>query len=461
MPDAAGELPETYSLYSDAPVAPTPWWESVGSKELNRLIDEAMSGSFTLKEAYARLEQSRSLAVQVGAGLYPDLTATGIAETSRRKTGSGSVRSFGDESYAIGLGGSYELDLWGRVRSQREAALLDVSSSWADLQTATVTLTAEVAGRWVRIISRELQKQLLEKQLENNQIFLDLIELRFRKAMVSALDVYQQQQVVENVRAKIPLVVADAQLLRHDLAVLLGRPPRADLSLKQVLLPDVGPLPSIGLPVDLLTNRPDVRAAGTRLESARWQVAAAQANRLPAIRLTAGARYGQSDIDLLFDTWTLNLAANLTAPILDGGRRAAEVDRTRAKADENLWAYRKTVLRAVKEVEDAMVNETYQREHIQGLIAVKSAAQKGLEEAVERYRKGLSDYLPVLTQLLTVQDLERSLIDQQVLLILYRVGLYRALGGGWLTEQTYESKATSSLQLQNHDPGKRKNDISK
>jgi multidrug efflux system outer membrane protein len=202
-------------------------------------------------------------------------------------------------------------------------------------------------------------------------------------------------------------------------------------------MPAIGPFPAVGLPADLLANRPDVRAAGVRLQSAQWQVSAARANRLPALRLTADAQYGRSDLDLLFDTWLLSLAADLTAPIFDGGRRAAEVDRTRALVDENLWAYRRTVLTAVKEVEDAMVSEIRQREHIEGLKAVNATAQKGLEEAIGRYRNGLSDYLPVITQLLSFQDLERNLIVQQEQLIRYRIGLYRALGGGWLAETEY------------------------
>lgn len=431
MPDAVGELPAVYSLYGAAPHVSSPWWQSMGSPELDRLIDQALSGSFTLKEAWARLQQTRSLAIQVGAGLYPELAITGSAETTRRKTQTMSVGSQGDDHVALGLVGSYELDLWGRVRSQREAALLNVDASRADLYTATVTVAAEVANRWVQIIAQRLQNQLLQKQLKSNLTFLELIELRFRKAMVSALDVYQQKQAVENVRAKIPLVEARTQLLMHDLALLLGRPPRSDLGLMQTKMPIIGRLPAIGLPADLLATRPDVRAAGMRLNAAQWQVAAARANRLPDLRLTAGAQYGAGNIDQLFDTWLLSLAANLTAPIFDGGRRAAEVDRTWAQVDENLWAYRRTVLTAVKEVEDALTGETRQHEHIAGLIAVKAAAQKGLEEAIGRYRNGLSDYLPVLTQLLAVQDLERNLIDQQEQLILFRVGLHRALGGGW------------------------------
>ncbi|WP_319407979.1 efflux transporter outer membrane subunit [uncultured Desulfosarcina sp.] len=432
MPDAAGELPGTYALYGVEIDLTSPWWESVGSPELSRLINTALSGSFTLKEAWARLQQARSLAVQAGAARYPDLVATGSADYTRRRSESLSGGSEGDGNYALGLASNYELDLWGRIRSQQEAALLTVNATQADLQTASITVAAEVADRWVRIVSQRLQKQLLEKQLENNLTFLDLIELRFRKAMVSALDVYQQKQVVEGVRARIPLVEAETQLLMHELSVLLGRPPRTDLDLTQTDMPVIGSFPAVGLPADLLANRPDVRAAGLRLRAAEWQVAAARANRLPALRLTAGAQYGPSDLDLLFDTWLLSLAANLTAPIFDGGRRAAEVDRTLAQADEGLWGYRQAVLTAIKEVEDALESETRQREHIRGLESVMAAARKGLEEAIQRYRRGLSDYLPVLTQLIAVQDLERDLIRQQETLIRYRIGLHRALGGGWV-----------------------------
>ncbi|WP_372679778.1 efflux transporter outer membrane subunit [Desulfosarcina sp.] len=432
MPDAAGEIPDAYALFGGDGDLTSPWWEFVDSPELSRLIDTALSDSFTLKEAWSRLQQARSLAVQAGAARYPDLSATGSVETTRRRSETLSEGSGGDQNYTLGLISSYELDLWGRIRSQTEAALLTVDATEADLQTASITVAAEVAERWVGIISQRLQQQLLEKQLANNLTFLDLIELRFRKAMVSALDVYQQKQVVESVRARIPLVEAETQLLMHELAVLLGRPPRADLRLTQTDMPVVGQLPSLGLPADLLANRPDVRAAGMRLKASEWQLAAARANRLPALRFTAGGQYGRSDLDLLFDTWLLSLAANLTAPIFDGRRRAAEVDGARAQVDERLWFYRQAVLTGVKEVEDALESETRQREHIRGLESVMTAARKGLEEAIQRYRRGLSDYLPVLTQLIAVQDLERDLIQQQETLVRYRIGLHRALGGGWI-----------------------------
>ena len=183
-----------------------------------------------------------------------------------------------------------------------------------------------------------------------------------------------------------------------------------------------------------MAARPDVRAAGSRLRAADWQVSAARANRLPAVRLTGRATYSSGDLDILFDNWLLSLAGNLTAPIFDGKRRAAEVERTKAVVDERLWAYKRTVLTAIKDVEDALIIEEKQRQHIAAVKLQIDAARKALNEAGERYLKGLNDYLPVLTQIVSVQDLERDLIRRQAELLIARVSLFRSLGGTWMNE---------------------------
>jgi NodT family efflux transporter outer membrane factor (OMF) lipoprotein len=433
----AGELPPAFSLYTAESEPAKRWWKEFNDPELNALIIEMFSDNLTLKQAWARLNQVRALAVQAGAALYPDLTGTAGASYTRQRSGNGSRKTVSDDNYFLGGVSSYELDLWGRVRSGRESALLEASAAREDVNAAAMTLTAEIARRWVNIIAQRMQKRLLEHQLQTNLTFLELIELRFHMAMVSVLDVYQQKQVVENIRAEIPLVEAREQLLRHELALLLGKPPRTFLNISREELPKPIDIPATGLPADLLSARPDLRAAGMRLWAADWQVAAARADRLPAISLTAQARYGEADTDVLFDNWLLSLAGNLTAPIFDGKRRAAEVDRSLAVVDEKVSAYRQTVLTAIKEVEDALVSESKQREHIKGLEKVTATARKALAEAGNRYRKGLTDYLPVLTQLLTVQALERELIQQQANLLGARISLYRALGGTWTESLTH------------------------
>ena len=433
----AGELPPMFSLYTAESEPANRWWEEFNDPDLNALIIEMLSDNLTLKQAWARLNQVRALAVQAGAALYPDLTGTAGASYTRQRSGNGSRKTVSDDNYFLGGVSSYELDLWGRVRSGRKSALLEASATREDVNAAAMTLAAEVAQRWVNIIAQRMQKRLLEHQLQTNLTFLELIELRFHMAMVSVLDVYQQKQVVEDIKAEIPLVEAREQLLRHELALLLGKLPKTMLNISQEELPKPIEIPATGLPADLLSSRPDLRAAGIRLWAADWQVAAARADRLPAISLTAQARYGEADADVLFDNWLLSLAGNFTAPIFDGKRRAAEVDRSLAVVDEKVSAYRQTVLTAIKEVEDALVNETKQREHINGLEKVTATARKALKEAGNRYRKGLNDYLPVLTQLLTVQGLERELIQKQTNLLGARISLYRALGGTWTESLTH------------------------
>jgi len=430
-PTAYDLLPRTYTLYPVKAPDPSPWWYALDSAELNQLLQQAFTGNLSLQQAWARMEQARALAVQAGADLYPDLNATGSTTHARQHSANGTAETFTTRQYAIGLSTQYEIDLWGRIRSQENAAALTAEAAREDWNTTVIALAADVAATWARILAQQSQLRLLQKQLETNLTYLELVELRYRKGIVSGLDVFQQQQIVEGVQSQIPLAQAQEQLYHNQLALLLGQAAGRRLDIQTADLPVPTQVPAAGLPADLLANRPDVRAAGRRLEAADWELAAARANRLPAVSLTGTARYGPADIDVMLDNWIVSLAGNLTAPLLDGGRRAAEVDRVRATIDENLAAYRETVLTALREVEDALVAEHFQRRHIGALERQLEAARHALVEARELYRKGVDDYLPVLTQLLAVQGLERDLITQKAQLLIDRIDLYSALGGSW------------------------------
>ena len=381
-----GDLPKTYSLYGETAAAPDRWWQSLASAELDALVEMALRENLNLAAAWARLAQIGALVRQADADRWPNLNGEAVAGVRRRHTDSSDTTD--TEDYSLGLVSSYEVELWGRVRAARTAAALNEVASREDLNTAAMTLAANVVERWAEIIASRRQLSLLKEQLAVNRTFLGLVELRFENGIVSALDVYQQRQVVAAVEAEIPLVEASEQLLRHELALLLGKPAGTPLLIHQTELPLPAELPSLGLPADLLAARPDVRAAGVRLKAADWQVAEARANRLPALRLTAGASYAADELDLLFDNWLLNLAANLTAPLFDGGRRAAAVNRQAAVAAENLAHYREAVLTGIKEVEDALVREAKQREHLAGLQRQIDVAGKALDQAVSATAKG-------------------------------------------------------------------------
>ena len=431
-----GELPEKFSLYEPGGGPPGRWWREFNDPELDALVNQSLLTNFSLQEAWARVRQASSATRIAGAKKFPDLTMTAGSGRNRQRTendlGMITYQTFSEYSAALVSG--YELDLWGKIRSEKEATELQEIASREDLNTAAMTLTASVVEKWINIISQRKQKRLLEKQYEVNQTLLELIELRFRKGIVTALDVYQQKQVLEEIRAAIPQAEELEILFLHDLAYLIGKFPKSKIQISREDLPVPVEIPAIGIPAGLLASRPDIRAAGLRLKAADWQVSAARADRLPAIRLTGTARASANEFDLLFDNWLGNLAANLTAPIFDGFRRAAEVERARARSDENLWKYRDTVLRSIKEVEDILVSEVKQRERIQAVQLQINAARNALDRATENYIKGVDDYLPVLTQLLTVQRLERSLIVQKTSLVINRISLYRSLGGTWTDE---------------------------
>ena len=404
------------------------WWESFGDTQLTALVEEALGANFSLRESWARLEQARALAVKSGARLTPDLSLDASASVRRQGT---QATTETVESYSLGLASNYEIDLWGRIRSEHQAAALSVAATREDLNAAAITLAANVTARWIGVISQRMQKKLLEQQLKANQTLLELVELRFRKSLVSALDVFQQRQVVALSKAQLPLVEQAERELLNDLSLLLGRTPFASPGIRSTGLTIPDDIPATGVPAQLLEYRPDIRAAMRRLEAADWNVAAARADRLPAISLTARAAYQADELSLLFDNWFLNLVGNLTAPLLDGGRRKAEVRLQRAVVEEKLAAYSRLVLTAMREVEDALVREQKLREHFIALESQLEAAQNALFEARSRYRSGLNDYLPVLTQLLTVQSLERTRIQRKAELLVARVDLYRALGGTW------------------------------
>lgn len=445
-PRTTDQLPMPATFLNGAPAAEITqkWWQNFNNSQLNHLVEEALGGNFSLQESWARLRQTQALAAKAGANLWPNLSVEGSGSYGRQgvyDADENTTTTSTVESYSIGLVSSYEIDLWGRIQSDRQAALLSASASRQDLNAAAITLAAKVVTTWIEVQSQRMQIELLNQQLKANLTLLELMELRFRKSLASALDVFQQRQVVAQSRSELPLARKSERLLLHELAVLLGRTPFSlpDIETDKLEIPE--DVPATGIPAQLLTARPDLQAALMRLSSADWEVASARADRLPNISLTAKAKYQSDKLNVLFDNWLLSLAGSLTAPLLDGHQRAAEVDRQYAVVDEELAAYRGLVLNAIREVEDALVSESKLREHIAELLVQLDASQNALNEARSRYRNGLNDYLPVLTHIFSVQKLERTLIQRKAELLEARVDLYRALGGTWT--DTLEPRAAN------------------
>lgn len=416
-------------------MSPDRWWTSFGDPRLSEWVDRALAGNVPLARAWSRLEQARIAAALAGADARPTLSAEASARRSRIAPGSlgrpSPAATF--NQFTLGFAAAYEVDLWGRVAATVRAAEADLTASRLDLEAAAMTLAAEVAEAWLAICEHSALLALLRTQQQVSADHLRLVEVRFSQGLASALDVYQQRQQASATDALIPPVEARLATARHQIAVLAGLGPGAATDFSGDL-PDLPPLPAAGLPADLLRRRPDVAAAGARFHAADERVAAAIANRLPALRLSGAGGTQAPDFAALLDEWFWNVAGGLTAPILDGGRRRLEVERARAARDEAWHAWRHAMLQALREVEDALELERRQAELIERLWHQREAAARTLNQARASYVNGLIDYLPVLTALDRLQQIDRTLVSARRQRGSYRVQLHRALGGGWMAE---------------------------
>ncbi len=431
------EIPEKFSTSGSPKAYEDRWWVAFEDPALDAFVEKALADNMDIAQAWARLEQATALARQAAAGHWPEIEiATGYSKSESNFSGGDRLGTFSvtTERIPLTIGAAYELDVWKRIASLKRGAVLDMEATREDLESIATTLAAQVAEAWFSFVEQGAQTMLLEEQQETGRTFLELTRLRFSQGLASALDVYQQRQQLAATRAEVPLVEAGREVFRHQLAVLVGDPPRAFEPPARSVLPALPPLPPTGLPSEVLTRRPDVRSAYLRLAAADHRVAAAVAERLPALRIGAETGYESRDFDEiedLFDNWIWSLFANITWPVFDGGRRKAEVDRNKAIVKEALGGYGQVMLQALQEVEDALIQERKQTDFLKELDRQVNLAQDTLREARMRYANGLSDYLPVLAALESLQTVERSQITAERQLLSFRVQLYRALGGTW------------------------------
>ena len=417
--------------------APDRWWRAFGDAELDDLVASALAGSLDLRRAWARLAQVAAVAQAAESGAWPQLTAdAGLGGTRSVFSIGPPVGTLTNEqaSYTLGLGARYEVDLWGRVAATEAAAAVDLRATREDLEASAMTIAGRAVDLWLQIAGERAGLALLEAQVGVARELVGLVELRFGQGLASALEVLQQRQQVAALEAQRPLAVARLEVAAQQLAVLTGRPPTATPRVTRDRLPALPPAPTTGLPIDLLGRRPDVRAAQLRAVAADHRIAAAVADRYPALALTGRTGFQSFDLAELFERWVWSLAANLTAPLFDGGRRSAEVDRVEAVRDEALLAYGQVLLQAVLEVESALASERQQREHRAQVEVQVALARQALAEAQRRYVHGLTDYLSVLTTQRTVQQGEQALLAAERQLLATRLVLYRALGGAWTRE---------------------------
>lgn len=442
---------ETPSAWKEAPPAgwknATPheeiskgsWWSVFGDPELDRLETEATTANPSLQAAVARLEQARAAARVTRADLRPAV-ALDPSVVPSRQSGNRPVpppvhaNPFTSTTFSLPFDASYEADVWGRARRSLESSQAVAQASAADYENLLLTLRSEVAQDYFYIRYLDDDRAILRDNIELLKRALQLTEVRHAGGAASGLDVSEAKTLLAATEAQYAGTARDRAQFEHALAVMVGKPP-AEFTLAEAP-PARGVAPPAipaGLPSDLLERRPDIAGAERLMASANAGIGVARSAFFPTIGLTAGAGYVSSDLIKLFNlpsaAWSLGASA--AAPLYEGGRLKANLERAQAAYAESVANYRQQVLTAFQEVEDGVSGlRALEEQQAAQAKAVDSALQTaGISTA--RYKEGLANYLEVIEAQRAVLDNQR--LDAQIreLRLAITLQLIKALGGGW------------------------------
>ncbi len=433
-------LPDEFGEGGDD-VDPGPWWTSFNDEELDALVLQALDKNLMLRQSWARLEQAKAMERAAASGLFPqigtNLSAARSMSAPREFSLMGQQQTIpGVESntFSASVPVSYELDVWGKVRAGMLAAEQDVIAFRADLESAAMTVAANVTERWFDVIEQRAMRRLVVEQLAVNKTSLELVELRFGEGDAGLSDIYQQRQQIQILEAQLTLVLGQEQVADQQLALLLGGTPKRFVQAGRFTLPDPPPLPKRGVPASLLERRPDLRSAKARVVAADYRIAQAIAARLPSFTLSGSLGFSATDLGKFFESFVWSIMGSVTGVIWDGGRIGAEIDRSEAVLDERLAAYGQTLLTALVEVESSLALERLQGDRIRILELQVATARRTLQSARRRFGAGIGSYIAVLTALRSLQAAEQTLLTSKRRLLSQRVQLYRALGSRWTVE---------------------------
>ncbi len=437
-----GPAPDSSASRNIQNAAPGDWWHQFNNAELSDLIETGLSSSYNLKALKARADQAWAAIKGEKSGTRPTLDYSLEAERihTRSKTKGNSAQTGHGHDYTASLGAGYTLDLWGKNSAGIKAQQLEYEAACQDLGDAALALTCDIADTWVDILSVRKRMAVLERQIEANRMNLKLQELRFINGNASALDVSQQREALAQVLSALPLLEKNEKQLVNALNVFLGRTVGTPVTLSTEILPDSFFAPQPGIPSDLLENRADIRAARLRLDAAVQDVEAAKADMMPDVTLSASAVFSSGTLDLLFQNWVMTLGAALAGPLIDGGERKAEIERTRAVVREVVNEYAGIVAGAMCEVEDTLVAIDRQNAYIRQLEQQLTAVRVTMQDARVQYLNGQSSYLNYLAAWASLESLERQIISEKASYVKERIALYRVTGwqGAYLTQTFFK-----------------------
>ena len=417
------------------------WRDFLTDPHLQQLVQIALQNNRDLRVAVLTVQELQAEFRIQSAALFPQVSA--FADRTRQRTPadlSASGQSVTAGSYSVGASFGWEIDLFGRLRSLREAALEQYFASMEGRRAAETLLVSQVADQYLTMLAFDELLDVTQRTLDTSRASYDIVKLQFDTGTASELDLRQAETVVEQAQANRAAQLRARAQAENGLALLLGQPVPPDVQTgrrlgDQNLLEDI----PAGLPSDLLSRRPDVLGAEAQLRSANADVGAARAAFFPRIVLTGSAGTASDELGGLFKAGSAawNLAPSVTVPLFDAGENRANLDAAQVRKQIGVAQYEKTIQTAFREVADGLAARGTFNDQIASLERFTQAQRRRLDLAQLLYKNGASSYLDVLTAQTDLYNAELVLVSARLQRLTNLVDLYRALGGGWL-ERTGE-----------------------
>jgi len=415
------------------------WWTLLGDPQLNALAERVKVDNQTIAAAEAAYRQARAIVREQRASLFPtvDLSASatksGGGGTRSTPSGGGSTNAGDTQRYQVGIGASWEPDVWGRIRAGISGAKASAEASEADLAAARLSAQGELATSYLGLRRADAEIAMVQTTVEGYQRSLQITTNRYNAAIAPKSDVLQAQAQLANAQSTLEGLVQDRATFENAIAVLVGEPASSfRLAADTTWKPIVPEIP-IGVPSTLLERRPDVAGAERRVAAANADIGVARAAFFPTFNLSADGSSTASKLGDLFaasaNTWSLGLSAAQT--LFDAGARRARVAQSRAAYDQTAANYRQTALQAFEDVENQLTAaRTLERQYALQLTASQAADQTE-QMLLNQYRAGQVAYTDVVTAQASALTARRALVTTAVSRQTTAVALVQALGGGW------------------------------
>jgi NodT family efflux transporter outer membrane factor (OMF) lipoprotein len=426
------------------------WWTLYDSGELNDLEKRLIAGNPTLAAALTSYEQARALSDQARAGLFPTL-GVGAGVSRNRESVNAPLRGTTTPTYynANSLSGSvsYELDLWGQIRNEVAAGEANAAASAADLESARLSLIAQLVSDYVQLRSLDRDTEILNETVEAYTRALSLTQQRHDAGIAPGLDVSQAQTQLDAARSQSAQTLAARALMEHAIAALLGVSASTFSIEPKIVAITLPQIPS-GVPTTLLQRRPDIAAAQRRMIAANANIGVARAAYFPS--LTLGAQGGFQSTG--FSNWLSApssfwaIGPNALLSVFDGGLRRAQVAQARAQFDASAANYRGIVVTAFQQVEDSLANLNHYHDAAVEEKAAVDAAQRTLDFSMALYKQGAVDYLTVVTSQTALLQTQLESQNLDTLQLSASVNLILALGGGWEDSMAVQNGATTDTK---------------